>query len=147
MEVKECPYCGSPMNPLAITQLSMVGISVTFNRPARPIPLYCQTCNRVFFVIQVNVDYLLGRLELLSPVLEFLNGMFGVSRYKEFLVKHFVAFTKRAGRMGLVGLLQGILRHGLIYDLIFEYQGIRYIISCYKDGKSNKYMCSEVTPA
>jgi hypothetical protein len=135
------------MNPLAITQFNLPLGGVTFSRPVRIFPLHCGTCGKWFWLESPNLDYLLNNMELGKSVFEFLKGEFGVSCYRNFLKRHFIGFTKRFGRDSIKGIIPGLLKRSiLIYDYIVEYKGKRYYISCYRDRKTKRYRCYEITP-
>ena len=147
MSTIQCPYCGSNMNSLAITQINSPLGGVTFSRPVRILPLHCGTCGKWFWLESPNLDYLLNNMELEKNVFEFLKGKFGVSRYRDFLKRHFIGFTKRIGKDSIKGIIPGLLKRSIsIYDYIIEYKGKRYFISCYRDRKTKCYRCYQITP-
>jgi hypothetical protein len=92
------------MNSLAITQFNLLLGGVTFSRPVRILPLHCGTCGKWFWLESPNLDYLLDIMELTNNVFEFLKGEFGVSRFRIFLKRHFIGFTKRFGRDSIKGI-------------------------------------------
>ena len=147
MSTQKCPYCGADMNPLAITQINTPLGGMTFSRPVRILPLHCGSCGRWFWLEKPNVGYLITNLELEKNVFEFLKGELGVSRYLDFLRRHYVAFTKRIGRDSIKGIVPGLLKRSIfIYDFIVEFKGRRYYISCYKNRKTKRYECTDITP-
>lgn len=147
MSTIQCPYCGSNMNPVAIEINIDTPVKVTIKNLERIFPLHCDICGRVFWLESPNLDYLLNNMELEKNVFEFLKGEFGVSRYRDFLKRHFIGFTKRYGKDSIKGIIPGLLKRSIsIYDYIFGYKGKRYYLSCYRDRKTKRYECYDITP-
>jgi hypothetical protein len=135
------------MNPSAITRINLSLGGVTISGSERILPLHCDICGRMFWLESPNLDYLLDNMELEKNVFEFLKGKFGVSRYRDFLKRHFIGFTKRYGKDSIKGIIPGLLKRSIsIYDYIFEYKGKRYYLSCYRDRKTKRYECYDITP-